>query len=68
MNGLVRLIIIGLAGAILGLPLIFLKLDMVGSPIIIMFSNIIFPIILGAFFVVGGPYDYLAEKVYARMN
>lgn len=42
---------------LLGLPLLFIKIKMVGSPIIILFTNLIIPMILASWILLGGIYD-----------
>ena len=46
----------------------WLKIDDVGSPIIIMFTNVIIPAIIFAVFLILGPYDNLIEKVHKKLE
>jgi hypothetical protein len=59
---LVRAIVFGIPSAIASIPAIVLKKDMVGSSILIMFTNYIIPMGLIAWYSVGGPYDYLVYR------
>jgi hypothetical protein len=43
--------------SILGVPALFLRIRNVGSPIIIMFTNIIIPMLIGSWILLGGLYD-----------
>ena len=45
------------SAAILGLPAAFIGIKMVGSPIIILFTNIIIPMIIASWILLGGVYD-----------
>lgn len=63
LKGILRALIIALFGIICCLPIIFIKLEMVGSPIIIMFTNIIIPAIVGSLFLIAGPYDLIIQKL-----
>ena len=44
----------------------YVKIDDVGSPIAIMFTNVTFPGIVFAGFLVLGPYDFLVELVHKK--
>ena len=36
-----------------------IKVDYVGSPIIIMLTNVVIPLALVAYMLIGGPYDFI---------
>lgn len=50
----------------LALPAAFLKVEMVGSPIVIMFTNIFIPGMIGCGLAVLGPYDFLVHYFYSK--
>jgi len=45
------------------LPALFVDIDLVGSPIIIMFSNIVIPFGIAAALMTGGVYDLIVSKM-----
>ena len=56
------IILIVLTGICL-IPTLVIKLKSVGSPVIILFTNIIIPFTAGSFILVGGVYDKVVIKV-----
>lgn len=50
----------------LALPAALLRLDMVPSAIVIMFTNVFIPGTIACGMVVLGPYDLLVDKIYQR--
>ena len=52
----------------LSLPMLLIKLSDVGSPIIVMFTNVIIPSIFAAGFLVLGLYDMLVQYFYAKLT
>ena len=60
---LIRILLYALANFILSLPGLYIKLDDVGSPIGIMFSNVVFPMIVEAYLIFGGTYDVILSKL-----
>ena len=59
---LIRILLYALANIILLLPTQYVKLDDVGSPIGIMFINVVFPMIVVAYLIFGGTYDFVLSK------
>lgn len=55
--------VIAVVSVILGIPILTIKLSMVGNAIIILFVDVILPLALGAFFIAGGPYDIIMKKL-----
>jgi len=49
-------------------PLAFVSIDMVGSPIIIMFTNIVIPAIVMGIFLIAGPYDIIVDKLMTKFK
>ena len=53
----IRLLLLALLGAILAIPALTIKIEYVGSAIIILFTNVIVPVAIGAYVLTGGIYD-----------
>ena len=64
----IRIIVVGVMCIPLAMPALLLKVDAVGSPIIIMFTNIIIPAAIGGYLLFGGPYEIVTGKIVKRMN
>ena len=64
----VRIIVIGVMCVPLALPALLLKVDDVGGPIAIMFTNIVIPAALGGYFLCGGPYEIVTGKIINRIQ
>ena len=62
--GILRVLILMAPAGILVLPMLFVKVDMIGSPVAIMFTNIIIPFALFSFWAVGGPFDFVLHKLF----
>lgn len=56
---IIRILVACILVAPLALPAIFINAEMVGSPIVILFTNVNLPLIIGAFLLICGPYDKL---------
>jgi hypothetical protein len=61
-NSLIRIVVYGIISGICAIPALTIKVDMVGSPLIIMLVCIIIPGILQAYLTVGGPFDYIVGR------
>ena len=62
-NGIARLMLFSVIYLMCCLPILFISQDMVSDPISISFVHMVIPAIVGAFMLMGGPYDYLANKI-----
>ena len=58
-----RIMIVAIVSILLALPKFLITVEMVGSPIIIMFTSFIIPIALISYFMSGGPYDYIVGQM-----
>ena len=61
--GFLRAIVAAAICLPLAIPILLIKVSLVKSPIIIMFTNFIIPGFIGSYFIAGGPYDYLIVKL-----
>ena len=65
---LIKILLVAVLGAILVIPAATLKLGTVGSAIIILFTNVIIPLAVAGYLLLGGPYDLVVSKLFERMN
>ena len=65
---LFKVLVMGVMAAVLLVPASLLDLETVGSPIAIMFINIVIPGTISAILLTLGPYDSLVAKFHARLN
>ena len=56
---LVKILLVALLAAVLVIPAATLKLEKVGSAIIILFTNVIIPLAFAGYLLLGGPYDFI---------
>ena len=56
-NSAIRIIILVISVYPLTLPYKFINLNVINSPIFLMFLNIIIPMTIVSFIIIGGPYD-----------
>ena len=59
---LTRIIVLTVIAVPLIIPALLIKVENVGSPIVIMFTNIAVPLGIGAFVIIGGLYEVLIDK------
>jgi hypothetical protein len=48
------------------IPVIFASVTVLGNPIIALFVDIVFPCILAAFLIFGGPYERMVNNIYIK--
>jgi hypothetical protein len=61
---LVKILLVSVLGAILVIPAATLKLGSVGSAIIILFTNVVIPLAVAGFLLLGGPFDFVVFKLF----
>jgi hypothetical protein len=62
-QALKRLFVFAVISIISAIPAMTIKVTHVGSPIIIMFTNIIIPGIVASMALIAGPYDKIIDKI-----
>jgi len=55
----IKILFVAVLGAILVIPAATLKLENVGSAIVILFTNVILPLAFAGYVLLGGPYDFI---------
>ena len=63
-----RLFLTALSVAFTALPAIFIKVKMVKSPIVVLFTNIIVPLAVAFFLIMGGPVDYFIYHMEQKLD
>lgn len=57
-----RIGLISIVALIAAIPILTIKISLIGNPITIMFIDVVLPLALVAYFLAGGPYDILMSK------